>query len=83
MATRDFDLYVNPELASKMEARLGELFNQIPKQTANNPNGNNQFRSNSRREEIDHVVSPVEIEDEPPPVKPKPKLEVAAATAKE
>lgn len=56
----------------------GELFNQMPKQTANNPNGNNQFRSNSRREEIDHVVSPVEIEDAPTPVKPKPKLEVAA-----
>ena len=53
------------------EARLGELFNLMPKATTNNPSGNNQFRSNSAREEIDQQT--VEIED-----KPKPKLEVAA-----
>lgn len=54
------------------EARLGELFNALPKQTTNNPNGNNQFRSNSLREEIDPA------DEEEPPAKPKPKLEVAA-----
>ena len=54
------------------EARLGELFNALPKQTTNNPNGNNQFRSNSLREEIDPA------NEEEPPAKPKPKLEIAA-----
>lgn len=50
------------------EARLGELFNQMPKQTNNNPAGNNQFRTNSLHEEI----------DQPDVETPKPKLEVAA-----
>ena len=50
------------------EARLGELFNQMPKAINNNPSGNNQFRTNSLRKEIDLT----DIE------KPKPKLEVAA-----
>lgn len=56
------------------EAKLGELFNQMPKATTNNPHGNNQFRSNSLREEID----PAESDDAEPPAKPKPKLEIAA-----
>ena len=56
------------------EARLGELFKLMPKQTNNNPNGNNQFRTNSLCEEID--LNESEPEEEEPP--PKPKLEVAA-----
>ncbi len=54
--------------------RLGELFKQMPKQTNNNPNGNNQFRTNSLCEEID--LNESESEEEEP--SPKPKLEVAA-----
>lgn len=50
------------------EMKCGELLNQMPKATNNNPNGNNQFRSNSLREEIDPIESD----------QPKPKLEVAA-----
>ena len=53
------------------EARLGEIFNRMPKATTNNPHGNNQFRSNSSREEID--LAEPDAGD-----KPKPKLEVAA-----
>ncbi|MBR3747000.1 MAG: hypothetical protein IKN27_08585, partial [Selenomonadaceae bacterium] len=56
------------------EAKLGELFNQMPKATTNNPHGNNQFRSNSLREEIDLRESESDDEEEPPS---KPKLEVA------
>ena len=65
------------------EARLGELFNQMPKQTNNNPQGKNQFRSNSTRLEIDHSAteaeedSEAEDEDEEPEPQPKTKLEVA------
>lgn len=56
------------------EMKCGELLNQMPKATTNNPCGNNQFRSNSLREEIDLTNSP-DDEEEPPP---RPKLEVAA-----
>lgn len=61
------------------EARLGELFNQLPKQTANNPNGragkqNNQFPPAGKL-----IIAESEDEngneEEPPP---KPKLVVAA-----
>ena len=54
------------------EARLGELFSQLPKATTNNPHGNNQFRTISHRKEID--LETIETENE----KPRPKLEVAA-----
>ena len=59
------------------EARLGELFNALPKQSVNNPNGNNQFRTNSPRREIDlnDIGNEPEPEEEP---SQKPKLEVAA-----
>lgn len=61
------------------EARLGELFNQMPKATNNNPAGNNQFRSNSLREEINrNNETSDENDDTIEETKPKPKLEVAA-----
>ena len=72
IAVKTLRIWCFGKLVLLAEARLGELFNQIPKQTTNNPNGNNQFRSNSSREEIDLDES--DDEEEPPP---KPKLEVA------
>lgn len=59
------------------EARLGELFNALPKQTVNNPNGNNQFRTNSLHREIalNDIGNEPEPKEEP---SQKPKLEVAA-----
>lgn len=40
------------------EAKCGELFNSLPKQSCNNPNGNNQFRTTSTRIEIDQPSKP-------------------------
>lgn len=55
------------------EARLGELFNQMPKQTNNNPNG----RAGKQNNQIPPAGKLI-TDDTPNVEKPKPKLEVAA-----
>lgn len=61
------------------EARLGTLFNQMPKATANN-NVSGKAKENTQIPAVRKLgnAQSIEIDDEPPPVKPKPKLEVAA-----
>ena len=56
------------------EARLGELFNQMPKQQGSRTDL--QPLPAAMKKSTEEPL--VEIDDEPPPVKPKPKLEVAA-----
>ena len=59
------------------EAKLGELFNQMPKTSGGDRRSENFKIPPARKFESNESESESDDEEEPPP-KPKPKLEVAA-----